>query len=261
MKIIDLSVPLEDESGWAPRLLRTRVKHQAHKFGRWAIWWMFGVRKKHLPRGLGWANDHLSLSTHGTTHIDAPWHYAPTCGDGPAKTIDQVPLDWCYAPGVVLDMRHIEPTGAISVAEIEAALTKIGYVLKPRDIVLMKTGGDRRLGSPDYFTLGPGVSAEATRYLCDQGVRLMGIDGWSWEAPLPQQAREAKATGRSDIFWAAHFVGLEREYCQIERLTNLDALPPFGFTVCAFPLKVKDGSAGPARVVALIPEDGNSERR
>jgi len=55
--------------------------------------------------------------------------------------------------------------------------------------------------------------------------------------------------------WAAHFVGVDREYCQIERLTNLEQLPPFGFKVCAFPLKVERGSAGPARVVALV-EDG-----
>ena len=80
----------------------------------------------------------------------------------------------------------------------------------------------------------------------------MGIDAWGWDAPLGKQAREAKRTGRSDLFWEAHFVGVDKEYCQIERLANLSALPPKGFTVCAFPLKVKRGSAGPARVVALL---------
>jgi kynurenine formamidase len=57
------------------------------------------------------------------------------------------------------------------------------------------------------------------------------------------------------VFWAAHYVGIDKEYCHIERLTNLDQLPPTGFTICAFPLKVKGGSAGPARVVALIHDD------
>lgn len=252
MKIIDLSVPLEDDSAWAPRTLRTRVTLQSHRFGRWAMWWMFGIQRKHLPRGLGWANDLLRLSTHGTTHVDAPWHYAPTSSGKPAKTIDEVPLEWCYGPGVVLDMRHKGATDAISVADIDAALAEIDYKLRPGDIVLMHTGGDRRLGTAEYFSAGAGVSAEATRYLCDQGIRLMGIDGWSWDTPLGAQAREAKRSGRNDVFWAAHFVGLEREYCQIERLTNLSALPPLGFKVCAFPLKVKRGSAGPARVVALV---------
>jgi kynurenine formamidase len=68
------------------------------------------------------------------------------------------------------------------------------------------------------------------------------------------QAREAKRAGRSDVFWAAHYVGIDHEYCQIERLANLDALPSAGFTVSAFPLKVVGGSAGPARVVGIVDE-------
>ena len=49
-----------------------------------------------------------------------------------------------------------------------------------------------------------------------------------------------------------HLVGLEKEYCHMERLTNLDKLPRNGFTLSCFPLKVARGSAGPARVVAMI---------
>jgi kynurenine formamidase len=71
---------------------------------------------------------------------------------------------------------------------------------------------------------------------------------------LPDQAREARRAGSHDIFWAAHYVGVEREYCHMERLANLAALPKTGFTLCAFPLKIRAGSAGPARVVALLDE-------
>ena len=53
------------------------------------------------------------------------------------------------------------------------------------------------------------------------------------------------------IFWAAHQIG--REYAQIERLVNLDELPAKGFLVLALPLKIERGSAGPARVVAVVP--------
>jgi kynurenine formamidase len=80
----------------------------------------------------------------------------------------------------------------------------------------------------------------------------MGTDCWGWDAPLARQAAEAKRTGRRDLFWEAHFVGVDREYCQIERLANLRALPATGFTVSCFPLKVVGGSAGPARVVAFV---------
>ncbi len=80
----------------------------------------------------------------------------------------------------------------------------------------------------------------------------MGIDSWGWDIPLKLQAEKAKKEKRSDIFWAAHFVGKDKEYCHMERLTNLDKLPPFGFKVCCFPLKIKRASAGPSRVVAIM---------
>lgn len=252
MRIIDLSVTLDNDRSWAPRFARNCVKRQSHRFGKFAIWWLFGLPAKYLRTGLGWANDVITLSTHGTTHVDAPWHYGPTCEDQPAKTIDQVPLDWCYGPGVVLDLRHKQHGEAIEIADLQAALEKIGHVLQPREIVLIQTGNDRRLGTPEYFTHGPGMSAEATRWLLDQGIKLTGIDSWGWDVPLGVLARQAKQTGRNNVFWAAHYVGIDKEYCHIERLANLDQLPPSGFTVCAFPLKVKGGSAGPARVVAIV---------
>ena len=82
----------------------------------------------------------------------------------------------------------------------------------------------------------------------------MGIDAWGFDAPLRHQAREAKASRSANAFWAAHYVGTQVEYCHMERLANLTALPRTGFTVCAFPLKVAGGSAGPARVVAIVPD-------
>ncbi len=252
MQIIDLSVSLEDDRHWAPWWARGRVWRQGHRFGRFVIWLLFGVRAKYLRTGLGWANDVIKISTHGTTHVDAPWHYAPQCEGKPARTIDQMPLDWFYGPGVVLDLRHLESRHAATVVDVQAALDKIGHTLRPNEIVLIQTGNDRLIGSPEYFSSGPGMSAEATRWLLDQGVRLTGIDAWGWDAPLVEQARIVKQTKQRDLFWSAHFVGVDKEYCHMERLANLDKLPPTGFTICAFPLKVKGGSAGPARVVALL---------
>ncbi len=254
-RIIDLSVPLADNKGRAPRWARTVVRRQGHRFGIVAIWALFRLGPRYLRTGLGWANDTIRLSTHGTTHVDAPWHYAPTSEGKPARTIDRLPLEWFYADGVVLDLTHKRHGEAIEVADLSAALDHIGYTLKPRDIVLLRTGGDRLLDTHAYYTHGAGASAAATRWLLDQGVKVVGIDAWGWDVALPVQARRAKESGRRDIFWAAHFVGVDREYCQIERLTNLDQLPPFGFKVCAFPLKVERGSAGPARVVALVEDE------
>lgn len=251
MRFIDLSVELEDNAGWAPWWARTRVRRFGHRFGAFAMRLLFGVSGRHLHTGLGWANDEIRLSTHGTTHLDAPWHFGPTSEGRPAKTIDQVPLEWCYGPGVVLDLRHKRDGEAITVADLQAALARIPYTIRPGDILLIHTGNDRWLGRPEYFTRGAGMSAAATRWLLDQGVRVTGIDSWGWDVPLPQAAHQAKTRG-TRTFWEAHFVGVEKEYCHLERLTNLDTLPPCGFTVCCFPLKVKGGSAGPARVVAIL---------
>jgi kynurenine formamidase len=248
-------VPLDNDAKWAPSWARNQVKRQSHRYGKWSIRWLFGVQSKHLKTGLGWANDVIKLSTHGTTHVDAPWHFGPECEGKPARTIDQMPLDWFYGPGVVLDLRELDRDAAATVDDLTAALDRIEHRIAPRDIVLIQTGNDRLLGSPDYFSAGPGVGAEATRWLLDQGVRVTGIDAWGWDRPLARQAEEAMRTDRDDVFWAAHFVGVEKEYCHMERLAQLNQLPSKGFTVCAFPLKVVGGSAGPARIVAMIAED------
>jgi kynurenine formamidase len=252
MEIIDLSVALENDGSWAPRWARNYVSYQSHRFGRFAIWWLFGLTGRYLRTGLGWAHEKLQISTHGTTHVDAPWHYASQSEGKPARTIDQMPLSTFYGPGVVLDIRHVPSKEAATVDDLKSALADIEHQLRPDEIVLVKTGNDRLLGQREYFFTGPGVGADATRWLIDQGVRLMGIDAWGWDSPLDEQARRARREQRYDLFWSAHYVGVEKEYCHMERLANLDRLPAKGFTVCAFPLKVRGGSAGPARVVALL---------
>ena len=117
--------------------------------------------------------------------------------------------------------------------------------------MLVRTGRDRFVEEPGYLALGPGVTAEATRWLYERGVRVMGIDAWGWDGPLHLQAQAALERDEPGIFWAAHQADIP--YCQIERLVNLGELPPTGFQVACFPLKIVGASAAPARVVALVP--------
>ncbi len=126
-----------------------------------------------------------------------------------------------------------------------------GTVLKPLDIVLVRTGRDAYYGLPDYAWRGCAVSPQATRWLFEQGVRVMGIDAWGWDGPLDRQASEAHARREPGIFWAAHQADLP--YSQIERLVNLALLPASGFKVACFPLRIKGASAGPTRAVAILP--------
>jgi kynurenine formamidase len=252
MRFVDLSAPITSDPPDTPDALRTEIEFAAHDQGARDIEGMFGVRPALLRDREGWAVEtFLRFGTHNSTHVDAPWHYNSIVEGAIAKTIDELPLEWFHAPGVVLDFAAKADGDAITTEEIEAELKRIDHELAPLDIVLVRTGRDAAYGRLEYMGLGPGVAADATRWLHAQGVRVMGIDAWGWDRPLWMQAEDAKAASEPGIFWAAHQIDLE--YSQIERLVNLDQLPPTGFTVSCFPLRLVGGSAAPARVVALLP--------
>lgn len=81
----------------------------------------------------------------------------------------------------------------------------------------------------------------------------MGTDGYGWDVPFWVQAERFKATGDPNVIWAAHYVGKRLEYCQIEKLANLDLIPrSTGFKVVAFPIKISGGSGGWTRAAAII---------
>lgn len=208
---------------------------------------------------LGLANENLHLDSHAGTHMDAPWHFGPRSGDASAKTIDQIPLSWCWGPGVVLDLRHKAAGAFISVDDVVQALARIPHRLAPGDIVLLMTGADKHFDKPDYFSAHPGMSREATLWLLNQGVRVIGIDAWGFDRPAGSMLQDYLSSGDNTAIFPAHMAGREREYCHIEKLANLDQIPsPSGFWVLCFPIKIERGSAGWVRAVALV-EDVVSE--
>ncbi len=250
MKMYDLNVPTE-ESPSEP--IPLKVEHQDHKASAAFMAGFFDASVDDLPDGNGWANDTVTMISHAGTHVDAPWHYYPTCGGQRARTIDELPLEWFYGDGVMLDMRHMPQGGLITTQDLQEALDKIDYTLKPGDIVLIQTGADKLWGQAEYFAAGAGVSAEATRWLIEQGIKVMGIDTWGWDQPFWAMKERFKETGDPAVIWEAHRVGMDLEYCQIEKLANLDQLPsPTGFKVACFPVKLTGGSAGWTRVVAMF---------
>jgi len=250
VRIIDLSAPIAPSPEGTPAFQRNDIAYYDHRDGAAAIEELYGVPSRLLRDCEGWSRETVTLGTHNSTHVDAPYHYNSTIQGRPAQTIDELPLERFFGPGVVLDFTAKADGDAITAAEAEQALDAAGHALNEGDIVLMHTGRDAFYGEADYIARGPGVTAEATRWLYDRGVRVMGIDAWGWDRPLQMQARDAIAADAPGIFWAAHQVDLP--YSQIERLYNLAALPPTGFTVACFPIRLVDCSAAPARVVALI---------
>lgn len=249
MKLVDLSALIE-HTDRSP-VDHTEIEYTDHQQGAKSVEAMTGVPSALLRNQEGWAVETIKhLGIHSSTHVDAPYHYNSTIQGKPAATIEELPLEWFFNDAVKLDMRHRPDGEAMTKADAEAALEKIGYTLKPLDIVLVQCGCDAYYGQPDYMQHGCGATAEATHWFYDQGVRVMGIDAWGWDRPLHLQAEEAIAKGEPGVFWEAHQCDLA--YSQIERLMNLEQLPDHGFKVACFPLKIKGASGAPARVVAMI---------
>lgn len=256
-RFVDLGIAIEPLLPSDPPMMIPKIDYIDHNMGAAQMLDFFpGIKKEQLPGGLGWALEMLTLTTHSGTHLDAPYHYHPTQDQGkPALTIDQIPLEWCLSDGVLLDFRHKGDGERITVDDIRKELERIGYAIKPLDIVLIQTGADACWGTPQYLIKGAGMTRESTLFLTAQGVRVVGIDAWSWDRPLPFLAHEFKEKGDPKVIWEAHFAGIERGYCHMEKMANLAAIgKPNGFTVSCFPVKIKGASAGWCRPVAIVEE-------
>lgn len=255
-RIIDISVPLENDIASDPPGMEPKIAYTAHAEGAQQMCRYFpGLTVDQLPAKEGWAMERIDISTHNGTHLDAPWHFASTMDGGKrAITIDEVPLEWCFQPGVKLDFRHFPNGYVVTPQDVEAELARIGHVLKPLDIVLVNTAAGTRYGQPDYVPTGCGMGREATLYLTSRGVRITGTDAWSWDAPFLYTAKRFAETHNAGLIWEGHKSGREIGYCHIEKLSNLEALPATGFMVACFPVKIKAASAGWTRAVAILEE-------
>lgn len=193
--------------------------------------------------GATWLTAHyvVVLGDHVGTHVDSLRHLR---SDAPGP--EGIPLECCYADGVVLDFSD-RPVGyGITADDLKRALDRIEYTLKPLDIVLIKTGASRYNTETRYLTEHCGMTRESTNWLIDQGIKMMGIDAPTWDRPV-------KSMFETREFWPAHLVMTEREYYHLENLANLDAIPaPTGFKVAVFPIRWKGTTAAPVRAVAIV---------
>ncbi len=253
-RIVDLSIFLENDVVSDPEVFRPKIEYIDHKMSLPELAGFFpGLRAQDLPAEEAWAIERIDLITHNGTHLDAPYHYASTMDHGQrAITIDEVPLDWCFQPGVKLDFTGFEDGYVVTGADVEAELTRIGHALSPLEIVVVNTRAGKRYGSENYVTAGCGMGYEATMYLLERGVRLTGTDGWSWDAPFVHTREKYLATGDAKLIWEGHKAGRDIGYCHLEKLHNLEVLPPTGFTIACFPMKIRAASAGWTRAVAIF---------
>jgi kynurenine formamidase len=249
-RIVDLSAPIQPSPPGTPDFQRNAIEYFDNDAGAAEIEAIYGVPRRLLRNGEGWSREVVTLGTHNVTHVDAPYHYNSLIQGRRALSIDELPLEWFFGPGVVLDFTDRADGETIQAPAIESALDAAQHSLGAGDIVLVHTGRDEFYSRPDYIDRGPGVSAEATSWLYGRGVRVMGIDAWGWDSPLRLQAADALERDATGVFWEAHQADLA--YSQIERLVGLGQLPATGFTIACFPLAIAGASAAPARVVAIL---------
>src|ERR1700761_6470754 len=253
-QFIDISIPLENGVVSDPPAYLPKIEYIDHQMSVPELASFFpGLQPGDLPDGEAWAIEKIELITHNGTHLDAPYHFASTMNQGErAITIDEVPLDWCFRPGVKLDFRGFDDGYVVKAADVEAELARIGHTLAPFDIVVINTRAGLRYGHDDYLKAGCGMGLEATLYLLERGVRLTGTDAWSWDAPFSHTAERYAETGNAGLIWEGHKAGRAIGYCHLEKLHNLEVLPASGFTVSCFPVKIRAASAGWTRAVAIL---------
>ena len=254
-EIIDLSLTLDDDPS---PLLDVKVTNIDHRQGA-----LQNQRERDIdPNDWAWpgyshGDDFIEASSHGGSHMDAPIHYGPwTIPDKQRPlSIDQWPLEWCLGDGVVLDIRDAPQGHELSASEVEEIFRELNYELKPLDIVLVMTGNDKYWGTEEYLTRGAHLGRESLKWILDRGVKVVGTDSWSFDRPGPVWVKDYLDHDRDPKYvWPCHQLGLEMPYAHIEKLCNLDALPAYGFTFIALPIKIRDGSAGFVRAIGLVPK-------
>jgi kynurenine formamidase len=237
-KLIDLSMPVDNGMVTFPKIIQpTLVMYQS--------WREYAEQIGATEFGVDWltATYRVELSDHVGTHMDSLRHLRD---DAPGP--EGIPLEYCYGDGVVLDFRHKNPGDGIDARQIQEALSRISYSLKPRDIVLIMSGAGSYQDEQRYLTDHPGLTADAVHWLLDQGIVMIGIDAITLDPPVWAMFERKQ-------FWEAHRVMLEREWYHLENLTNLDAIPqPFGFKLALFPIKWVNTTGAPVRAVAIIEE-------
>jgi kynurenine formamidase len=238
-KVVDLSYPFDSETVYWPTAEGFRLEKDFE-----------GTTDK----GYFYAANKFCTAEHGGTHIDAPVHFARG-----KHTVDQIPLDQLMGDGIIIDVAKQSETNRDYLVSTDDFLKweKLNGTIPTGAIVFLRTGygkywPDRKryMGTDErgadavpklHF---PGLNPEAARWLVtNRSIKAIGLDTPSIDF------------GQSTLF-ESHRILFDKNIPAFENLANLDALPIKGFMIVALPMKIKGGTGGPLRVVAILSSRG-----
>ncbi len=200
------------------------------------------------PGGYWYAAASFSASEHGGTHLDSPIHFAEN-----KATVDAIPPSQLVAPVVVVDVSAQaarERDYLLSAADLAAWEKRHGRI-PAGSIALVRTGwgkfwpdkktylGDDTPGDASKLHF-PGISKQAAERLVSRNVAAVGIDTASLDH------------GPSREFWAHRVLNAANIY-GLENVAHLEKVPVTGATLIALPMKIKGGTGGPVRIIAVLP--------
>jgi cyclase len=197
-----------------------------------------------FPSGAFLRHEMVTASVHAGSHIDAPGHYGPGIASPEAAFVNGAPLRSFIGSGVFYDASGA-PGDVVQLDDIAAIGRASGIEDVAGKLVLIRTGGSKA------------ISAAVVEALLDSGVSVIGTDGESFDGPFRPMIERFLATGDASLLWPCHVLGRRRPYYQIERLGGLERLPPAGFLVIAFPVRIDGATAAWTRAVALVPGAGS----
>jgi kynurenine formamidase len=229
----------------------------SHDFSTNTLYWPTAQRftlevefHAHTDKGYFYAANRYSASEHGGTHLDAPIHFAER-----GKTLDQLPIEQLTGSAVVVDVSAKANKDAdyqITVADLKSWEAADGRIPNGA-ILLFNTGFARHwpdakkyLGTDERGASAvaklhfPGLHPDAARWLvAERTLKAVGLDTASIDY------------GQSTLF-ESHRILFEKNIPAFENVATLDKLPATGAYIVALPMKIKDGSGGPLRIVAWV---------
>ena len=241
----------------APVLPSDRVVDLSYPFDASSVYWPTAEPFKLdtdfegvTDKGYFYSAYRYSAAEHGGTHLDAPVHFAKG-----HHTVDEIPLEQLMGNGIVIDVTSQCASNAdylVSVADFQNWEKRNGKIA-PGTIVFLRTGFGKRypdrksyLGTDERGAAAvaklhfPGLDPAAARWLTlNRSIKAIGLDTASIDY------------GQSTLF-ESHRILFEKNIPAFENVANLDQLPVKGFSVIALPMKIKGGSGGPLRIVALM---------